>query len=325
MSDAAPAAAPAPVAAPNATPNAQSPAGGNVAPATPPAAPERPPNPLEWDDEVGDWVAKTKVDGKEAKRRFADLHKDAQQAASAQKRYEEAKAIKQQAAEYERRNRELAEAAIDPQRLMALWEANGLDPNAMLEHARQLREQEARLTPEQREHRAMKAKLAAYEQQQQEARQREAQQAEEAAEAAEEERWTKAFTKSMERVGIPANPKVRDHTTMLMWAAKERVEQAVAAGEMEPVPMSEIAKHVKSELYEMARDIIAGMSPEERAQHLGPDIITGIATQSVKGAAPIPRTVVNQPRARDGKFSRFSEFSGLSSFSRLADRGEGLE
>lgn len=324
MSDAAPAAAPAPVAAPNATPNAQAPVGGNVAPATP-APVERPPNPLEWDDEAGDWVAKTKVDGKESKRKFADLHKDAQQVASSQKRYEEAKAIKAQAAEYERRNRELAEAAIDPTRLMALWEANGLDPNAMLEHARQIREQEARLTPEQREHRAMKAKLAAYEQQQAQQRVQAQQQAEEQADAAEEERWTKAFTKSMERVGIPANPKVRDHTTMLMWAAKEQVEAAVKRGEMQPVPMSEIAEHVKSELYEMARDIIAGMSPEERAQHLGADIITGIATQSVARAAPIPKTVTNQPRARDGKFSRFSEFSGLSSFSRLADMGEGID
>ena len=50
------------------------PATGGEAPAA--AAPATP-NPLVWDAEVGDWVAKTKVDGVESKRKFSDLHKDA--------------------------------------------------------------------------------------------------------------------------------------------------------------------------------------------------------------------------------------------------------
>lgn len=298
------------------------PATGGEAPAA--AAPATP-NPLVWDAEVGDWVAKTKVDGVESKRKFSDLHKDAQQAASAAKRYEDAKAIKVANASLTEQNRMLKESIINPQRAMAQWQEAGLDPRKMLNYMQQTLDAEERLTPEQRELREHRARAAQQEAQarEQEAKQRE--EAESAAEAAEYERKDKIFRKHMDRLTVPGDGELRGHVALLSWALHDQLVEAAERGEPSPMKASEIVAEAWSSMKTMAKEVVATLPPEELAALLGPELLTNIATRAVAGAAPIPRTVQRNMPPREpetGRFSTHTVFQGGSkmSFGRAIDR-----
>jgi hypothetical protein len=284
---------------------------GNVKP--------RPESPLTYDETTGRWVAKTKVDGTERVVPWEDLHRDAQLAKSAQERFEEAKAIKRQATELAAHHRALQEAFIDPRRALETWAAQGLDPTQMLAHMQRELEAERNLTPEQRELRKYRAEAAQREAAERK-QQAEAQRAqEEAAQVAADQKYEKAFIRHMDALNVPQSPTLRSHMAQILWATHDHcTEKGIQ------MSVREAAQQAQQTMREMARDVIAAMTPEERAQLLGADIVTGIAASSVARAAPIPRTVVgnHQPRERDGRFSRFTPFSGTAHFSRLADEAE---
>lgn len=282
------------------------------------AAPETPPNPLTWDPDAKAWVHVGKVDGKEWRAHFEELTKSAQLAKSAQQRFEEAKAVKQQAQLVEQRNRILAEALVNPRRAMELWQAEGLDPRQMLAHMQAEYEAEQRLTPEQRELRAIKADLARRQEEDRKRDQAEHEAREAAAQQAEDAKYEAIFSRQMDALKVPANPRLRAHMSQLMWATHDHLTERG-----ETMPAREVAAQTMDLMREMARDVIASMSPDERAKLLGPEIVTGIATARVQqAAAPIPKTVSHQPRERDGRFSRFTTFTNGAQFSRLADEAE---
>ena len=314
MTDVAPVAAPPTASAPADAPDAQS-----------QAAPEIPPSPLTWDPEAKEWVAKTKIDGKERTAKWSELHRDAQLSRSAQERFEEAKAIKQRNAEIAAQNRMLAEAFVNPRKAMEQWQAAGLDPRAMIAHMQREMDAEASLTDEQRELRDSRAKLAKIEADQRAAAERQAAADEEAAENERHNAVERTFHKWMDNLKLPAGEQsaLRGHMSMLMWA----IHDDIKAGNTPSMRMSEVSNEAWSEMKDLARDVIRHLSPEERAQLLGADVVTAIATSSVSTAAPLPRAVDRsaqanaQPRRGDGRFSTHTTFSNRASFQRALDRG----
>jgi hypothetical protein len=284
-------------------------------------APEAPSAPLVWDPELKDFVHVGKVDGQEKRIPWSQLQRDAQLVASAQKRFEEAKAIKHENASLREQQRMLADALINPERAMHAWQQAGLDPRAMLAHMQRTLEAEAALTPEQRELRETRAKLAAYEAQQRELAERQRIEQEEVAERAEQERYESAFAKHMDRLQIPKDSQIRGHMNTLLWGMHD-----LASERGEIMRLSDATAQAWGSMQAMARDVIAMMTPQERAKLLGADVVTSIATASIDRAAPIPKTVAAPPRGNDGRFipphRAFTTFrpGSQASFTRAANR-----
>lgn len=287
------------------------------------AAPTPPPNPLVWDAEAGDWVASTKVDGKESKRKWSELHRDAQLAASAQQRFEEAKAVKRENAGLTEKARMLEELAVNPRKAMQAWQERGYDPEQVLSVLQRDLEAERNLTPEQRKLRETEAKLAKYEADERARAEQERATKEEQAEAAEHDRMEKAFHRHMDKLNLPANSELRGHMATLLWA----MHDDITANGGEPVSMAEATQQAFGALKNMAREVLTLLPPDERLALLGADAVQKAQQAALAGAAPIPKTVAQQraesmPRERDGKFSRFTTFSSARDFSRALDMGE---
>lgn len=285
---------------------------------------ETPPSPLTWDPIVGDWVAKTKVDGKEAVTKWTDLHKNAQQAQSAQERYEKAKAIARENAELRERSRMHEELAVNPRKAMQAWAERGYDPRQVLAVLQSDIEAEARLTPAERELRDSKAKLAQYEQAERQRVEQERARAEEQAENAEHERMEKAFHRHMDKLNLPPGSELRGLMSTLMWA----MHDDITTNGGEPVPLAEATQQAFGVIKSMAREVLGMLPPDERLALIGADAVTKAQQAALAGAAPIAKSVAseraqNMPRERDGKFSKFTTFSNFRSFSEAADRAEG--
>jgi hypothetical protein len=285
-----------------------------IAGGAPPPKP-RPESPLTYDETLGKWVAKTKVDGTERVVPWEDLHRDAQQARSAQERYEEAKEIKRRNADLDRAARAYREALTNPQKAYAMWQAQGLDPNAMLEQMYEHAAAEAKLTPEQRELRAYREQQAQIEEQHRQAEERAREEADAAAQAAVDAKYDRAFASHMTKLGVPEDPMLRGHLSHMLWAMHDR-----ASAEGKKMPLGDAVGEAIGSMKGITKSVISMMSPEERVSFLGPEIVAQLAQARVAGAAPIPAPVPNGGPARDdsGRFSRYTPFrSGTNPFGRL--------
>jgi hypothetical protein len=307
-------AAPAPsadVAPTNTAPDAQTPdalEGG-----APPPKP-RPESPLTYDETLGKWVAKTKVDGTERVVSWEELHRDAQQARSAQERYEEAKEIKRRNAELDRTARAYREALADPTKAYALWQSQGLDPNVMLEQLFEYAEAEAKLTPEQRELRAYREQQAQLEEQRRQEEESARAKADAEAQAATDAKYERAFASHMTKLGVPDDPMLRGHLSHMLWAMHDR-----ASSQGKKMPLGDAVSEAIGSMKGITKSVIGMMSPEERVAFLGPEIVAQLAQARVAGAAPIPAPVPNgQTRDDGGRFARHTTFRpGTNPFGRL--------
>lgn len=311
------AAAPAPNAAPPSTE-----AGG-----APAATPEIPPNPLSWDPEQKAYVAKQKIDGAERVAKWDEIQRDAQLSAAAQKRFEEAKAIKVSMGELEQKARVLEEYIKDPRRTMRAWAAQGYDPREVLAVLQADIEAEAKMSPQERELRELRAREAQRQQEAIKQQETQRQQQEEAAETAETQRIEGIFQKNFDKRGLPPEDKssVRAHMSVLMWGMHDKL---VEKGER--AKASELEASAWGEMKSLAKDVIAMLAPEERAQLLGSELVSAFAQTHMSQAPALPGSVPqnhhsqSQPR-RNGQFSKHTVFAsgGAGSFTRMLDKYSG--
>jgi len=286
------------------------------------SATETPQSPLVWDPVEKAWVHVGKVDGKESRRKWQDIERDTQRVRSADQRFEEAKAVKQENASLKQRQQMLAQALVNPEYAMRAWQEAGLDPEQMLTHMQRHLEAERNLTPEQKELRELRAEQQRRVQMEQQRQEHERMSQEQQAEAAQDEKYEKAFARHMDRAGVPAEAgPLREHLSVLLWGMHEDCKDAGTQ-----MSLSEAMPQAMAKLQDIAKSVITMMSPADRAKLLGPDVITAIAQASVARAAPIPQTVNHhahtQPRD-NGKFSKHTTFrpGSSASFQRAADRG----
>ena len=278
---------------------------GSTAPVEAQAPTPVPESPLVYDPAQGTWVAKLKVDGKEISTKWDDLQRDAQLSKSAQQRFDDAKQIKRENAEIKRQKDLYARALVDPQTAFEMWQAQGVDPLAMVDQMIAFHEAEAALTPEQRELREYRAQQAAWEQQEQARVEQERKQQESQAIEAQEQKIAQTFDKHLTSVGIPEDATaLRDHLHFLLWQIHD---DATAEGKQ--VSVKAAVANAIQRCKDVTKATLATMTPEERAQLLGDEAIhMSVASR----AAPIPQGVQhhsgNQPRRNDGKFSKHTLF-----------------
>jgi hypothetical protein len=267
----------------------------------PPAAPPRPESPVTYDETLGKWVAKTKVDGTERVIPWDELHRDAQLAKSAEERFKEAKAIKLRNELLERAALTYQEALKNPQRAFDTWQALGLDPHAMLEQLYSHAEAEAKLTPEQRELRAYREQRAAAEQAEQQRLLQEQEKAQQEEQSIQDARYERAFVRGMAAAGVPDDPILRGHLSHMLWAMHDR-----ASEQGQTMSIQDAVSEALGSMKSITKSVVSMMSPEERVAFLGADVVDALVASKLVGAAPIPASVHHsskQPRHDDGKFS----------------------
>lgn len=282
-----------------ATPNVQ-PTGTDSQTSTTPAV-DAPPG---WSKRAdGQWAWKGIVDGEETELDHERASHFLRTKESAQKRYQEAARLREEA---ERREAELEaylEEIKSPKGLRALAKDLGMSPREVAEEILAQELEEASLTPDQRRLRELEAQAAQWQraQQEQAARQRQAaiQQAEQQARA----RLETGFTKSMDRVGVPQAPEAREWVQMRL--ARLYVEHTKNGI---PAHIDDLTKRAVADYRKFAEPALA---PDDLLERVWGDeaLREKLRARYLEAAKPAhpskqqPHPSQQQPRDETGKFA----------------------
>ena len=296
MSEAAAAAPSAPETATNAGTEGQAAPEGGAAPQTPA---ERQRQRIELAKLADDDEVVMVVDGKEVPLTAAEARRQIQSAAASTKRFQEAARARREADEI---LHAVTSTLGDPRALYRELASAGLSPRQIADTFLQMEAEEAALTPEQRELRAMQAEREQLlEQRRQEAEQRQA-----AHVQRREQIFTRAFEAGLKDAGLDAAPDaVKDDVA---WAFKALVEAAEDEGRK--LTRSEVANALKQAARGRAGHYSSLLDEEALLARLTPELVAKYAaaqkaqTRSVVDAAP--------PQPRDQRSGQFVAKSNLA-------------
>jgi hypothetical protein len=292
MSENAPTPASAPVAAPNiaATSNTP-PAAGAPAAAPQAAATER--QRIALAEAPDDAEVVLRVDGKDVVVSAAEARRRLQTSEAANRRFEEAKKLRQQA---EAQSRAIAESLQDPARFREELSAAGYSPREIAEAILKAEIEEANLTPEQRRLRELEREQRKWQAEREQAQRQEF----ERVTQYHQQVYANAIGNAATLAGVPDSPRIR---AVVQGALVSAIGKAIEIGKS--LEMADLTALARQAYTEHASDYRAALSPEERRALITEEDVAWYHEQrkAKQPRAVEPTQPSSQPRDERGRYA----------------------